>query len=221
MLISDNLGYSPNAYKRSVTPYRKFCSTHRRFVTYFAPGYDPNVVRAAITAGVIYPFTDDDLVSEHYGRHIAQAPVHLTISGRSRVGNSAILDIFPNCRDHEASYIAEDAASDLRSWLVEPEYSAEQRGQLILDGKQRRIAIVPTGGGRPMTAILVDEGRDFHTIALQALRLYLRPGGEFLVAEDQLQDIYKRGRKLDARLQGAWLRTMDRHSAVAIGVHPI
>lgn len=107
---------------------------------------------AAITAGVIFPFADVSHVKrllkpffltqedEDYGRY-------QPISGKGEIAASDIQCVFPESARKQSKLMTKDLADDLRSWLVEPDFSATQREPLQLDRNQRALANTRTESG--------------------------------------------------------------------------
>ena len=102
---------------------------------------------AAITAGVIFPFADAASVKKLLAPFIPQDEFsqYRPISGAQEIANGDIESIFPEGRRTKSIVMSEAHAADLRGWLVEPDFAATQRTQLILDDDQRRIAETDPG----------------------------------------------------------------------------
>lgn len=140
----------------------------------------------AITAGIIFPFASDEAVSKllaplqhHYGHH--EYPSLYPIVGRETLNDTGkwtlkkrILPSINRVDDR----MSPETAADLRHWLVEPDFSAEQRRPLMADLSQAQRKLVTTrtttgfrrikgaaGSGKTFVlagraAVLAAEGKD-------------------------------------------------------------
>lgn len=103
-----------------------------------------------LTAGLILPFADDDQLRE------LAAPIRKErtlssrydpISGAQTVNSGEIFKIYPEALKSSSEHMAPSFADDLKSWLVEPVYSSEQREPLETDPEQRRFISSRTDTG--------------------------------------------------------------------------
>lgn len=107
---------------------------------------------ATITAGVIFPFADDDRVNELFQasmqyRGMTKYPEYSPISGRVALAQGDISVVFPEGRRSRSRYMTPEYANDLRYWLREPDFSESQRHPLELDNNQRTLATSRTSSG--------------------------------------------------------------------------
>lgn len=107
---------------------------------------------AAITAGVIFPFASADRVRELQNAFLneteqEQAAIYWPVAGREDIAAGAIDKIFPEGRRETSGIMRPDLAQDLRGWLVEPDFAAQQRRPLELDARQRQLAESRTTSG--------------------------------------------------------------------------
>lgn len=95
-----------------------------------------------LTAGLIFPFADDDQLRE------LAAPIRKErklssrydpISGAQTVNSGEIFKIYPEALKSSSEHMAPSYADDLRSWLIEPVYSSEQREPLEVNPAQRDL----------------------------------------------------------------------------------
>ena len=107
---------------------------------------------ASITAGVVFPFADTAeakaLMAPFLSANEAGAYAkYLPISGKDEIASNNILGIFPESMRTHSVLMEEAFANDLRSWLVEPDFSSTQRQPLQLDRNQRSLATTRTESG--------------------------------------------------------------------------
>lgn len=107
---------------------------------------------ASITAGVIFPFADTAQVKDLMAPFLpvtddSSYAKYQPISGKDEILNDDLLGIFPECRRTSSMLMTESFASDLRGWLVEPDFSATQREPLSLDRNQHMLATSRTQSG--------------------------------------------------------------------------
>jgi hypothetical protein len=134
---------------------------------------------AAITAGVIFPFADLTRLKALFKEFLKdpnskEAPYH-TICGRQELAEGNMSVIFPTSRFKSSRIMHEALADDLRGWLTEPDFAAEQRMPLKLDLSQRSLVETwpesgyrrvkgPAGSGKSLVlgaraAKLANEGK--------------------------------------------------------------
>lgn len=107
---------------------------------------------ASITAGVIFPFADTVQVRALMAPFLSTGgnnryARYQPISGRDEMLSDDILGVFPESTRKNSVLMAEAFASDLRGWLVEPDFSVTQRQPLPLDRNQRLLATTRTESG--------------------------------------------------------------------------
>lgn len=147
----------------------------------YCPRIDGKAGFAAITAGVIFPFSADRLVknlfakSLHY-REMDQWQQYNPVTGADSIQSGNVHTVFPECIRKHSKFMNDDLAKDLRNWLVEPDFAATQRQPLELDRTQlsfiqtrtksgyRRIK-GPAGSGKSLilaarAAELLGEGKE-------------------------------------------------------------
>ena len=71
----------------------------------------------------------------------------LTIGGSDALSRDGLYDLLPDVGRSSSLYMNDEVASDLRHWLEEPDFSAEQRIAPALDRDQRRLATTRTDTG--------------------------------------------------------------------------
>jgi len=118
----------------------------------YCPRIDGKAGFAAITAGVIFPFSSDRSVknlftrSLHY-RGMDQWPQYNPLSGADSVQSGNVNIVFPECIRKYSKFMSDDLAKDLRNWLVEPDFAATQRQPLELDRTQLSFVKTRTKSG--------------------------------------------------------------------------
>ncbi len=107
---------------------------------------------AVITAGVIFPFADDQRVknllkpSRDY-RYTEKYHHFNPLSGRLALQSGDIEAVFPESVRVYSDRINESLAQDLRKWLIEPDFAAAQRTPIELDSNQRSFVTTRTESG--------------------------------------------------------------------------
>jgi hypothetical protein len=134
-----------------------------------------------ITAGVIFPFADDNRVETLFYpsrefRDMLEYPKIYPISGMNSLQSGNLSKVFPEGMKSSSDQMNSDMAKDLKNWLVEPDFSSTQRTSLKLDEIQMRYATTrtttgyrrikgPAGSGKSLVlaaraAQLASEGKD-------------------------------------------------------------
>jgi len=145
----------------------------------YCPRLEQKTGLAAITAGVIFPFADlvrlRDLFKDFLkGPNDKEAPYH-TMCGRKELAEGDLSVIFPTALYSSSRIMHETLADDIRGWLAEPDFAAEQRIPLRLDANQRALVETwpasgyrrvkgPAGSGKSLilgarAAKLANEGK--------------------------------------------------------------
>ncbi|MFL1809316.1 UvrD-helicase domain-containing protein [Plesiomonas shigelloides] len=106
----------------------------------------------AITAGVIFPFADDDRLARLFvpclkNRGMDKYPLLYPIIGRNALHEGNISAVFPKGKSFYSPVMNDDMYKDLRNWLVEPDFSEAQRQPLELDKEQRALVTSRTASG--------------------------------------------------------------------------
>jgi hypothetical protein len=122
----------------------------REIFEVFCPRLDSRMGLAAITAGLIFPFADEEKLNQlmtPLGSGINLYQSYDPVSGAQSIGSGDIIKVFPESSRSSSSYMNADLADDLRSWLVEPTNSSEQREPLQVDQNQRDLINSRTATG--------------------------------------------------------------------------
>lgn len=132
-----------------------------------------------ITAGIIFPFASDEAVCrllaplQHYYGH-DEHPTLYPLVGRDTLMDRSELTIkrkvLPSISRLD-DRISRERAADLRHWLVEPEFSGEQRRPLMddLSAAQRKLATTRTASGFRRIKGAAGSGKTFILAARAAI----------------------------------------------------
>ncbi len=106
----------------------------------------------AITAGVIFPFADDDQVAMLLApclkyRGMDQYPELYPIIGRNTLRQGDMAQVFPKGKSFYSPVMNGNMYKDLRNWLIEPDFAQAQRLPLELDKEQRALVTSRTETG--------------------------------------------------------------------------
>lgn len=150
----------------------------------YCPRIDGKSGFAAITAGVIFPFAKDEDVKELFSkslefRGMEKYPNYNPVVGADSVQAGNITSVFPESSRRNSKYMSENLANDLRSWLVEPDFSATQRQPLELDRTQLSYVTSRTRSGYRRIKGAAGSGKSL-ILAARAAEL-LSEGKEILV----------------------------------------
>ncbi|EHY9847382.1 NERD domain-containing protein/DEAD/DEAH box helicase [Vibrio cholerae] len=159
----------------------------------YCPRLDGRASFAAITAGVIFPFSNDVEVKNLFKpslkyRNMDEYPAYNPISGMSSIQSGNLSAVFPEGKRTYSKFMTEDLAKDLRNWLVEPDFASTQRQPLELDSTQlsfvktrtksgyRRIK-GPAGSGKSLilaarAAELLGEGKNVLVVTFNITLLH-------------------------------------------------
>jgi AAA domain/Nuclease-related domain len=163
----------------------------------YCPGLDQRAGLAAVTAGLVIPTAPQAAVAELLGPALdyrIQDPAvlpYFRLVGADLLSCGTLDEVFPDARRASSHLMTSEIADDLRHWLVEPDFAAEQRDPPFLNQQQltlvntrtesgyRRIR-GPAGSGKTMVlagraAALEREGKDVLVVAYNHTLLnYLR-----------------------------------------------
>ena len=124
-------------------PFRKISQYKQKIYDLYCPGLEKNKL-SVITAGVIFPFADSNRVHKMQKSFIERSKLkylkYFPVSGYQELKSKKITSVFPDATLPRSKYMNPSLADDFRDWLVEPDYSKEQRDPLPLNGRQRKFA---------------------------------------------------------------------------------
>lgn len=107
---------------------------------------------ALTTATLVFPLAHTKRLHELFDPFRAtfgmdEYPRYYPLVGSDLLLQDDIAQIFPDARRSSSAYMNRETADDLRSWLVEPDFSAEQRRPLPLSVDQRTLVTTRTETG--------------------------------------------------------------------------
>jgi len=107
---------------------------------------------ALITAGIIFPFSETSLIETLFrpfrsDYSMDTFPNYYPIVGKDIIESKNINKIFPESVRESSSVMNEKTARDLKNWLIEPEFSTEQREILKPNPKQSELIKTRTSTG--------------------------------------------------------------------------
>lgn len=136
----------------SENPVRKIHQYKEEIFNLYCPRLEKGAGFSAITAGVIFPFADDDRIKSLLApfvkyRNMDKAPAYSPISGREALARGDIRTVFPESTRKFSRHMSEDMIKDIRNWLIEPDASSAQRRPIELDKNQRSFVTSRTANG--------------------------------------------------------------------------
>ena len=91
-----------------------------------------------INCGIIFPFEEENKIQKFLDNFKDHNQFkYTTFCGKESIQSNNFSKIFKN--NKTSYYMSKEAADDIRSWLIEPDYSAEQKEDIELDEKQKLI----------------------------------------------------------------------------------
>ena len=152
----------------------------------YCPGLDRPGGIAAVTAGAIFPSAAQHRLEALFnplGQQTTSeaARRYIRLIGRDVLESADVEAALPEVARRSSSLMSQELADDLRHWLVEPDFAAEQRRRPVLDSRQRVVVETRTdtgyrrvrgsaGSGKTLAlagraAQLEQEGKDVLVIA--------------------------------------------------------
>ncbi|MCX5890553.1 MAG: AAA family ATPase [Deltaproteobacteria bacterium] len=133
-------------------PIDKVCMYKQEIFNLYCPRLDQKLGLAVITAGVIFPFADDDRVKKLFSpcidyKGLNKYPTYYPISGINSLLSRNLKSIFPASQYLKSEQMNEIKYNDLKIWLIEPDAPIEQREKLNLSEKQLKFATTTTKSG--------------------------------------------------------------------------
>ncbi len=107
---------------------------------------------AAITAGVIFPYAKDERIHSLFKESLRHWNIAAFFNSNPIVGANALQSgelkaVFPEGQRQYSELMTQDLYHDFKSWLIEPDFSAEQRRPLSLDNIQKSYVKSRTTSG--------------------------------------------------------------------------
>lgn len=178
---------------QSENPIEKIYRYKQEIHELYCPRIDGKAGFAAITAGVIFPFSSEKSIRTLFSmslsyRGMDKWPQYNPLTGADSVQSGNIKSVFPESIRKYSKFMNDDLAKDLRNWLVEPDFAATQRQPLELDRTQlsfvksrtesgyRRIK-GPAGSGKSLilasrASELLGEGKEVLVVTFNITLLH-------------------------------------------------
>lgn len=136
----------------SENPIRKIQLYKNEIFNLYCPRLKRGSGYAAITGGVILPFAIQSEVDKLFmpclkHRGMDKAMDYNPISGLEAIRDGDISTVFPESKRKHSHHMSSDLLKDLRSWLIEPDFSATQRQPIELDKNQLSFVVSRTESG--------------------------------------------------------------------------
>jgi len=174
-------------------PLQKVERYRKEITNLYTPSIGPRGL-GAVTGCVIFSSASTDQARDLLDPArvaLGKAARRVTVGGADALTESGLHDLLPDLERTSSGYMTQTVASELRDWLDEPVYSAEQRNRPHLDPDQLRLATTrtatgyrrvwgPAGSGKTLVvaaraAKLEREGKDVLVVSYNiTLRNYLR-----------------------------------------------
>ncbi|MEJ7790978.1 MAG: NERD domain-containing protein [Gaiellaceae bacterium] len=134
-------------------PFERLHQYRTEIADLYCPALNRSAGLASVTAGLIFPFAQDEQLFERFGPGLdhrapsAAARRYFTLSGASALARKDLDAIFPDHGRRSSWLMTPEIADDLRHWLVEPHFAAEQREVPPLSRDQLRYVNGRTESG--------------------------------------------------------------------------
>ncbi|MCL2076272.1 MAG: UvrD-helicase domain-containing protein [Betaproteobacteria bacterium] len=177
---------------------------------------------AAITSGIIFPYANEGHLKNLFCeslkyRDMDKYPQYNPISGIESIHREDLSSVFPESKRKSSEVMSEDLANDLRSWLVEPSFSSDQRKRLELElnEDQKKLILSRTKTGYRRIKGSAGSGKSV-VLAARAAELFSE-GKEVLVITynitliNYLKDFAVRWKGIGGKVRGG-ITWMNFHS---------
>ena len=196
--------------KQAENPIEKALSYKDEIHDLYCPSLSPGAGFGVITAGAILPRSTsarlDELFGPVYSHQLSYSQT--VLAGQEILEADRIESLFPLVHRDNPSMTPE-IARELRSWLVEPSVSSEQREPLPLDAEQKRLVTTRTDTGYRRIKGPAGSGKSL-VLAARAAELALE-GKQVLVVTfnitllNYLKDLAVRWSREGAKRDITWL----------------
>jgi hypothetical protein len=165
-------------------PIEKIHRYKKELFDIYCPRLQKGAGFAVITAGVIFPFARDARVQALFSssmqyRGMTKYPQYSPLAGSDALQTGNIRNVFPEGVRRSSMYMNDDLVKDLKNWLIEPDFSEEQRKPVVLDRIQRTYATTRTDSGYRRIKGSAGSGKSI-ILAARAAKL-IEEGKEVLV----------------------------------------
>ena len=118
----------------------------------YCPRLEQRAGFAVITAGVIFPYAKENELKQLFEKSLSYRkmdnyPEYYPLTGIESLQANNLDSIFPASKRQYSKYMNEILANDLRSWLIEPNFSSSQREPITLDTEQQTYVKSRTKSG--------------------------------------------------------------------------
>jgi hypothetical protein len=141
---------SPGQLFRKESPFEKAHLYRIEICDLYCPSLNHGAGLAAVTAGVIFPFAEQSRLEKIFGaayQFRCKDERYWRLVGREPLEEGLLHEVFPSSRWRSSRIMRPEIADDLRHWLVEPDFSAEQREPPQLDARKRQLVTESTSTG--------------------------------------------------------------------------
>jgi hypothetical protein len=138
---------------RKPNPLLQLLAYRNEILEIYCASLDARAGLAAVTAGLVFPFSharDVDAFFRDSRAVFTRNPAarrQLHVFGREALSAGDVSRLVPNVDRRGSQVMSPEIADDLRHWLLEPDFSAEQRAEPLLTRRQREIVEIPPPGG--------------------------------------------------------------------------
>ena len=137
---------------QSQNPIEKVYQYKEEIFNLYCPRLKQGSGFSAITAGVIFPFASDTSVHSLFKeslkfRRFDQYKQFYPVIGADSLQSGKLEIVFPEGKRICSRFMKPEMYQDFRNWLIEPDFSAEQRKPLALDKVQKGLVTSRTPNG--------------------------------------------------------------------------
>jgi len=149
-LIGEKDGKSFSMQKDN--PIEKVRRYKKELFELYCPRLQQGAGFAVITAGVIFPFADEQRVKSLFEASLKyrvpdQFRKYNPLTGRDSLASNSLERVFPEGNRKQSFHMKAMFAADIRNWLVEPDFSSTQRMPIELDANQKSLVTSRTKSG--------------------------------------------------------------------------
>ena len=110
----------------------------------YCPRLDSKYGLQVVMSGLIFPNANEEKISEIFTGRYGSREI---LFGKETIENKDTSAFAQDTDNRQESWMSEDTAADLRSWLIEPDYSVEQREPIEFNAAQRTLISTRTETG--------------------------------------------------------------------------
>lgn len=137
---------------QSQNPIEKVYQYKQEIFNLYCPRLQQGSGFAAITAGVIFPFADEKRLHNLFDKSMKYRDTYKyfnlnPVIGADSLQSGDINRVFSGGARLYSKFMNQELYLDFKSWLIEPDFAAEQRKPLMLDKPQKYLATSRTNSG--------------------------------------------------------------------------